>query len=565
VTQALAGEGAPALTIDAPAGVDLTDATLVSSGPINVTSEPAAPVASSGWPSAGPARAPAAGTLDLTGATLRADPTEVPIPVEGSDMVPNGAEIALGGAVDIIVDGTHVQAQHGGPGVPMNEASDMPLEVVGGDGGDGGGVRISVSGGGKIRFRTTRGASELSAGDGGPAGPATATTVQNAAIDPAPSATARGGVGGSGGSVSIFGDATIQEGSDVGLIQVQVGLGGRGGNAIAVGADGVDADADRDAQVGGGANAIAGSGGPAGIVNGGYEEMPPPEGKQGGGGGTAHATAGDGGDGIRGRPDGGVGGNAEAIGGNSGQSTEAGGRTGGEGIADGGNGGKGADVCSAFTDTDLSGQISVSSDPASSDPFIFNAGSGIDLSVAFRVLDLLGGPGGKGGLGGDLAADGGVGGLGRNVRAPDGGASVGAGGNGGDGGAGVPPGSGGSSGSPGIHNDPDATTVEPLFEDGSAGPACASLAPGPLRAEGDQTIEITGAAPWVDVSGTLAADGTVTASGRGTVAGFSDILTEFSGTWDVETGTLTGTYTIDSEKVISSGHPVIYDVEVSGG
>ncbi len=565
-TQSQAGADAPAIQIDAPSGVDLTDATIVSSGPITVTSEPASAMAARvGWTDAAPSLAPAVGTIVLTGASLRADPAEVPQPDDPEAPRPNGADITFRGAVDLIVDGTTIHAQHGAPGVPVNEAAATPLEVQGGYGGHGGNIVIAIAEGGTIRFRTTRGATELLPGDGGPGGPANAGTAQNPDLDPAPAATARGGEGGSGGSVTITGAATLQDGSDLDLIHWQVGRGGRGGNATAVAADGVDATLLRDAQAGGNADAFAGSGGAAGETIGGFVGQPEAEGKQGGGGGIAHATAGKGGDGVRLHPAGGGGGLASAYGGPGGNSTGAGGREGGDAIAEGGNGGRGADVCPAFTDSPLSGQISVNADPASSDPFIFNAGTGIDLDVVFRILGEVAGPGGHGGLGGDLGAQGGAGGLGREVRAPDGGASIGPGGNGGEGGAGSPGGPGGASGGPGVDDDDGGSRLDPLFLDGPSGGGCTLLAPGPLLAEGDQSIEINGDGAWVDVTGTLGADGTVTASGRGTVAGFSNILAEFSGTWDAETGVLSGTYTIDSEKVISAGHPVVYDVTVSGG
>ena len=235
-----------------------------------------------------------------------------------------------------------------------------------------------------------------------------------------------------------------------------------------------------------------------------------------------------------------------------GNSTNAGGREGGDAIADGGNGGDGADVCPAFTNNTLAGQISVASDPASSDPFIFNSGSGIGRSLIYRVL-------------------GGRGGFGREVQAASGGAALGSGGNGGNGGKGVPGGSRGSAGGPGEGSDPGAGQFNPVFQDGSSGGGCGSLVQGltmvatGAAAAADQTIEINGSGAWVNVSGTLSDDGTVTASGRGTVAGFADIDVSFAGTWDADTQTLTGTYTMDAEKQISAGHPVVYNVNVSGG
>lgn len=62
------------------------------------------------------------------------------------------------------------------------------------------------------------------------------------------------------------------------------------------------------------------------------------------------------------------------------------------------------------------------------------------------------------------------------------------------------------------------------------------------RAEGDPVpITITGPAPWVTVTGTLAADGTVVATGTGTVAGFPNVPVKFTGTL-AQDGTLTGQY-----------------------
>jgi hypothetical protein len=58
-------------------------------------------------------------------------------------------------------------------------------------------------------------------------------------------------------------------------------------------------------------------------------------------------------------------------------------------------------------------------------------------------------------------------------------------------------------------------------------------------------------------------DGTITAIGRGVVNLNPNILVEFAGTFDEEAGTLTGTYTIDSEKVITSLHPIVYQVDAA--
>lgn len=564
---------APAIEIDAPGGVNLDGATVVSSGPVTVASEP---------PSASPARAPGAtssqlttpGNISLVGTTVRADPTQAP-QAESLDDIPNGANNIYRATTEIVINGTTIRAQHGGDGLPFNKTSSTPLDVSGGTGGAGGNISISTPSGGIIRFVTSMGTSEFIPGDGAPGGPATATTTENAAVDPAPRARAFGGPGGDGGGVTILGAASIT--GDLNLIQWQVGIGGRGGNATATAADGVDADGSRGAQVGGTADAQAGFGGDTGATSGGFVGMREADNQEGGNGGIGRATAGQGGDGIRANPPGADGGESSAEGGSGGGGWGRAGNIGGDAIAAGGNGGMGADVCAAFADLSLTGQISVFSDPASSDQFIFGAGAGAALSLVYRILNALAGPGGDGGDGMFLSAVGGTGGsrLDTSVgtRGADGIAAVGAGGNGGDGGAGVPSGAGGDKGAHGAGSDTNAQQSAPVFQLGKPGGACGSaMASGtaqPLVAvsanQADQTIEIDGSGAWVHVTGVLSDTGTVTATGRGTVANVPNILVEFAGTWDATTETLTGTYTIDSEKVISALHPVVYSVSVAGG
>ncbi|MEX2528602.1 MAG: hypothetical protein WEA09_13300 [Gemmatimonadota bacterium] len=80
--------------------------------------------------------------------------------------------------------------------------------------------------------------------------------------------------------------------------------------------------------------------------------------------------------------------------------------------------------------------------------------------------------------------------------------------------------------------------------------------------EGGRSISIAGDAPWVNVTGSLQADGSFTASGRGTVAGVPNIDVSFTGTFDEEAGVLTGDYAMDTGKVISASHPTVYSVNV---
>jgi hypothetical protein len=217
------------------------------------------------------------------------------------------------------------------------------------------------------------------------------------------------------------------------------------------------------------------------------------------------------------------------------------------------------------------GFITVFSDPAGSDFWVFNAGTGgrainLVLTIATETV----GPGGTGGAGGaGKAVAGNPDQTGLNALL--GWAKVNVASNGGSGGTGVPPGAGGAAGTGTIVGDP-IITVDPSFQDGVAGPACGSdsqlrTSVGPFLANGTRTISVTGTYPWISVEGTLDADGTFSASGRGTMAGYGGILAEFTGAYDEAGGTLVGDYSMDGEKRISAGHPLVYRVEVavSGG
>lgn len=49
------------------------------------------------------------------------------------------------------------------------------------------------------------------------------------------------------------------------------------------------------------------------------------------------------------------------------------------------------------------------------------------------------------------------------------------------------------------------------------------------------------------------------------MASTPNIKVAFAGTYDEATQTLQGTYSMDTESVISPGHPVVYNVDVTGG
>jgi hypothetical protein len=109
--------------------------------------------------------------------------------------------------------------------------------------------------------------------------------------------------------------------------------------------------------------------------------------------------------------------------------------------------------------------------------------------------------------------------------------------------------------------------ISPVFKPGEAGTACAGSggAPALAAAVAGRTVSISSAAPWIEVTGSLAEDGTIAATGRGTMAGVPNVLVQFDGTFDMEAGTLVGTYTMDPEKLIDPGHPLVYGLDLSGG
>lgn len=74
----------------------------------------------------------------------------------------------------------------------------------------------------------------------------------------------------------------------------------------------------------------------------------------------------------------------------------------------------------------------------------------------------------------------------------------------------------------------------------------------------DSTISISGPPPWVKVSGTLEADGSFVATGRGSVAGRSDVAVSFTGT--LTASGLAGTYEMGLEGRLPGGS-ITYTVE----
>lgn len=72
-------------------------------------------------------------------------------------------------------------------------------------------------------------------------------------------------------------------------------------------------------------------------------------------------------------------------------------------------------------------------------------------------------------------------------------------------------------------------------------------------------IDVTGSGSFVDVTGTVAADGTVNATGNGTVAGFQNIDVTLTGT--LQAGVLDAEYSMGTDGDLPGGFPIVFDVE----
>ena len=107
-TLAIAGVDAPAIEIEAPGGVSLDDATIVSSGPVTVVSETSSP-APSRSPAAQASTSATPGVISLESTSLRADPTEVPQPQSADDR-PDGASNTFCATSEIIINGVTIRA-----------------------------------------------------------------------------------------------------------------------------------------------------------------------------------------------------------------------------------------------------------------------------------------------------------------------------------------------------------------------------------------------------------------------------------------------------------------------
>ncbi|HEV8600156.1 MAG TPA: hypothetical protein VGQ69_12400 [Gemmatimonadales bacterium] len=365
--------------------------------------------------------------------------TAVPNGVAGS---PNGVDgrdgstwtLRCKGGGDINVGTLSLTGQHGGNGGDGTHSSTTAAVSKGGKGGKGGTVKIQTRGSLGI------GTASITTGNGGNGGSANADGSSGQGGTAGASADATGGGGGAPGLFTATAGAGISIGGTL-----QIGKGGRGGNATAIGGNGHDAPACPPAA-GGPATATAGAGGSTpdktltagGSVIGGLAVS----GGVPGDGGNAEATAGKGGKGAQTCKPGGNGGDPTARGGDGGNGDLR--NLNGNKVANGGNGGS---------------------------MKVTNARGGDGWS------DCLAQPfeaGGVGGTGGTTRGNNGKGGTGLLPGAA-GAITYNVVSDGGNGGAGLPPGAGGPAGGNSTTNNGPvvASSIDDSFKPGNAGAQCA--------------------------------------------------------------------------------------------
>jgi len=76
---------------------------------------------------------------------------------------------------------------------------------------------------------------------------------------------------------------------------------------------------------------------------------------------------------------------------------------------------------------------------------------------------------------------------------------------------------------------------------------------------GDPTITVSGNGNWVTVNGLVQPDGSFTATGRGTVAGYPNVSVVFKGTW-TQYGGFSGQYTMGAGGELPTGQAITYSV-----
>ena len=82
---------------------------------------------------------------------------------------------------------------------------------------------------------------------------------------------------------------------------------------------------------------------------------------------------------------------------------------------------------------------------------------------------------------------------------------------------------------------------------------------GPIDPNGSSPITVSGSGSFVTVEGTVDPDGTVDASGKGTVAGFLNISVTLKGT--LQGGMLNAEYAMGTDGGLPGGFPIVFDIE----
>ncbi len=468
------------------------------------------------------------------------------------------------------VGGNQIQAQDGGDG--MNDQVPATM-ATGGPAGRGGDVLIQVDDGDALFQNNTFGGAQgtgLVSGLGGAGGDADALGV-----DADPDATANGGTGGNGGDIMIQvpnGTVTID---GLGGLRIDVGDGGRGGDAFASGWDGDD-----PSENGGAATAKGGNGGDSGLPAIGSSGAPPA------GLTNIIQTGGNGGRGGHATAWGGIGADGDA--------TSTPGGEGGDMLAEGGTGGTARDDATAAPRPEglAAVPLGIGGDGGDANFDFGQGGFGADMCWV--------GPGGAGGLGGDgtgfAGAGGDGGGFSGTITVAD---HTGDGGGGGDG---MGAGPGGNGGTPNIPTGVGAQWPT-AFNPAGPGIDCAVIieiigsilsdpsghepfiqllnaldaltarffgsavgAPGAApNTAATGTVVIEGNGNWVAVTGTLQDDGSFSGTGTGTVAGFPNVSVTFTGTIDFDETTgapvsITGTYTMGAGGELPGGNPAVYTI-----
>jgi Big-like domain-containing protein len=347
---------------------------------------------------------------------------------------------------------------NGGDGKDENVSDPDKSEVRGGQGGNGGRVRIRATGNISFKPNANNVPFRIALSNGGDGGWATMV-----ATTPGAGASAFGGDGGAPGSMQVRanGGITIAPGG----LEITVGDGGRGGEGDATAAAGADAGSVA-AQPGGDAGARGGKGGSTADVqlrargNVAGAANITMTGGNAGKGGIAWVSSGRGGNGNQSFPDGAAGGTQEARGGDGGNAQTR--NLAGDLIGRGGNAGN-----AVFT--------------ASSGP----GGSGWNgCSVSPPAA------GGNGGSGGTALGSDGIPGTGATPGTAGKLSAAFDVGDGGDGGDGAAPGSGGLAG--GNNTTPRGSSdVMTAFERGTDGSNCPTINVTTLPTDFEHTVGVT--------------------------------------------------------------------------